>query len=47
MIIQQSFRYTDLLLKKHFLLLSMLKTVEILNIFVETVIHFFFPSTLC
>ncbi len=28
-------------LKKHFLLLSMLKTAVLLNIFVETVMHFF------
>ncbi len=30
----------DLLLKKHFLLLSMLKTVVLLNMFVETMIIF-------
>ncbi len=30
---------TDLLLNKHFLLLSMLKTVVLLHIFVKTVIH--------
>ncbi len=31
--------YPDLLLKKQFLFLSMLKTVVLLNIFVETLIH--------
>jgi len=36
MTIQKSFSYVDLVLKKHFLLLSTL------NIFVETMIHFFF-----
>jgi len=30
----------DLLLKKHFLLLSMLKTIVLLNFFVEKVIYF-------
>ncbi len=34
-----SIQYAGLLLKKHFLLLSMLKTV-VLNIFVETMMHF-------
>ncbi len=38
MILQKSFYYVDLLLKKHFLLLSMLKTVVLLNILVETMI---------
>ncbi len=37
--VSQSFRnHADLLLKKHFSLLSMLKTVLLLNIFVETMI---------
>ncbi len=35
-ILQKSFKYADLLLKKHFLILSMLETVVQLNIFVET-----------
>ncbi len=35
MILQKSFYYADLLLKKY-LLLSMLKIVVLLNIFVET-----------
>ncbi len=34
--LQKLFWYADLLLKKHFILLYMLKTVELLNIFVET-----------
>jgi len=41
MILQKSLKYAGLLLKEHFLLLSMLKTVVLLNIFVETSIHFF------
>jgi len=41
MILQKSFLYADLLLRKHFLLLSMLKTVVLLNSFVETMIHLF------
>ncbi len=40
MILQKSFWYADLVLKKHFLLFSMLKTVIPLNIFVETMIFF-------
>ncbi len=40
MILQKLFQYADLLLKKHFLLLSILKTVVLLNIFVKTVIFF-------
>ncbi len=36
------FRNADLLLNKHFWLLSMLKTVVLHNIFVETVMHYFF-----
>ncbi len=36
MILQKSFKYTDLLFKKHFWLLSILKTVELLHIFVKT-----------
>ncbi len=35
-----SFYYADLLLKKHFLLLSMLKTVVLPNVFVELMISF-------
>jgi len=47
MILQKSFRCLDLLLKKHLLLLSytysiiILKTVLLLNIFLETMIQFF------
>jgi len=44
MILQKSFYYADLLLKKHFLLLSMFKTVELVNIFEET--NIFFPRIL-
>jgi len=42
MILQKSFKYADLLLNKYFLLLSssILKTVVLFNIFVETVILF-------
>jgi len=40
MILQKSFKYADLLLKKHFLLLSMLKTVVHVNILKETVKSF-------
>ncbi len=40
MIFQKSFECADLLLMKHSLLLSMLKTVVLLNIFVETDIFF-------
>ncbi len=40
MILQKSF-YHDLLLKKHLSLLLILKTVVLLNIFVKTVMHFF------
>ncbi len=40
MIFQKSYEYTDLLLKKHSLLLSMLKSVVLLHIFVETDIFF-------
>ncbi len=36
MIFQKSFWYADLMLKKNFWLLPMLKTVLLLNIFVET-----------
>ncbi len=39
MILQKSFWYADLLLKKHLLLLSKLKTVVLLNIFVETFMY--------
>ncbi len=41
MILQLSFWYDYLLLNKHFLLLSILKTVVMLNIFVETLMIFF------
>ncbi len=40
--LQKSFWYADLLLKKHFWLLSMLKTVVLLHIFVETLINYIF-----
>ncbi len=40
MIFQKSFRYADLVLKKQFLLTSELKTVELFNVFVETVTDF-------
>jgi len=45
MILQKSLKYTDLVLKKLFLLLSMLKTVVLLHIFeeIETDL-FFFPE---
>ncbi len=36
MILQKSFSFADLLLKKYFFLFSMLKTVVLLKIFVET-----------
>ncbi len=39
-ILQKSFQITDLVLMKHFFL-SVLKKVVLLNIFVETMIHFF------
>ncbi len=50
MILQKSFWYADLLLKKHLLLLSKLKTVVLLNIVVETFMYvnnvgFFFKRT--
>ncbi len=38
--LQKSFWYTDLLLKKHFLLLLMLKTVVLPKICVETEVNF-------
>ncbi len=41
MILQKSFEYADLLHKKHFVLLSMLKTVVLFNYFVETMILVF------
>ncbi len=41
MIIEKSFLYADLVLNKHFLLLSMLKTIVLLNIFVKAMILFF------
>ncbi len=37
MILQKSLIYANLVLKKHFLLISILKTVLLPNIFVETV----------
>ncbi len=39
MILQKSFWYADLVFQKHFLLLSMLKTVVLLNMFVETLMN--------
>ncbi len=36
MIVQKSFKYDDLVLNNNVLLLSMLETVVLLNIFVET-----------
>jgi len=44
MILQKSLIYVDLLLKKHFFLLSMLKTVVLLNISVETMKQFLLDS---
>ncbi len=41
MIPQKSFSYADLVLNKHFLLLPMLKTVVLFNIFLKTVMRFF------
>jgi len=41
MILQKSFLYADLVLKYHFLLLSMSKTVGLLNIFVKAMKHSF------
>ncbi len=40
-ILQKSFYYAELLLKKHFLLLSNLKRVVQCNVFVETINLFF------
>ncbi len=37
---QDQFKYVDFLLKKHFLLLSVLEHVVLVNIFVEIVMHF-------
>ncbi len=45
-IILKSFYYADLLLRKHLLLLAILKTVVLLHILVETVIGFFFPKNI-
>ncbi len=42
MILQISLSYADVLLKKHFWLLWMLKTVVLLHIYLETMIHFKF-----
>ncbi len=39
---QKSFSYADLMLKKHLLLVSILKTVALINILVENMISFFF-----
>ncbi len=41
MILQKSLNDTDLMLIKHFLLLSMMKTVVLLNVFVKTMIALF------
>ncbi len=41
MIFQKSFYYADLVVKKNYLLLSMLQTDVLLNILVETVMHLF------
>lgn len=41
MTLQKSILYANLMLEKHFLVSSMLKTVVVLYIFVETVVHFF------
>ncbi len=38
MIVQKTLQNADLLLNKHFWLLSVLKTVELLNIFVDIVL---------
>jgi len=46
MILQKSFIYANLLLKKHFLLLSMSKTVVLLNIFVMHFDTYFFQMFL-
>jgi len=40
MMIIQKLLYANLMLKKHFFLLLMFQTDVLLNIFVETVIHF-------
>ncbi len=40
MILQKSFLYADLLLKKHFLILKVLKTIVLLNIFGKIMVHF-------
>ncbi len=40
MIFQKSFLFADLVLKKHFLVLSMLNKTVLLNIFVETMLYF-------
>jgi len=44
MILQKSFQYADFLLKKHLFLFLMLKTVVLLNIFVETAIRYHFDT---
>jgi len=46
MILQKSFKYADLLLRKHFLLPSMLKTLVLLHIFVKTM-HLFEIEIFC
>jgi len=38
MTLQKSFEYANLMLKKHLVLLSMLKTIVLVNIFEETMI---------
>ncbi len=40
-ILQKSFLNADLLLEKHFLLLLMLNTVVMLNMYLKNVVHFF------
>ncbi len=41
MILHKSLEYDNLVLKKYFLLLSMLKIAVLLNLFVENVSHLF------
>ncbi len=41
LILEKSFENSDLVLKKYFVLLSMLKTVVMLSIFVESMMHVF------
>ncbi len=44
MILQKSFKYADLVLKKHFFILVMLKMVVLLNILIGTMMHLFQDS---